>query len=275
MKIKKQVLILISFFAFFLATGQNSLKTQSELIDKTDSDEIITVKVLSYNIYSARKMGIQAIADVILKCDPDLVSLQEVERNTETNPMDFTKEIAKLTNMKYYYYAHALDIPSGGDYGNVILSKHPLTETKTYKLEVAPNAKDDIRSFGIAKIEKKNKTFYFSTTHLGYRHNDATRLFQISKILSIVEQLDKPVILAGDINSRRGSAAIPALQNYFTVDCLSDSGPWTVPVGKPTYCCDWIMYAPKDAFRTTSYNVCYWADKESDHYPVLATYQIN
>src|SRR5690606_18925146 len=105
MKIKKQVLILISFFAFFLATGQNSLKTQSELIDKTDSDEIITVKVLSNNIYSARKMGIQAIADVILKCDPDLVSLQEVERNTETNPMDFTKEIAKLTNMKYYYYA--------------------------------------------------------------------------------------------------------------------------------------------------------------------------
>ena len=191
-------------FLLIVSLSAEKLYSQSQ-----KRDSIVTVKVLTYNIYSARKMGIQAIADVINKINPDYVSLQEVERNTQTNPMDFPKEIAKLTNMPFYYFIHALDIKSGGDYGNVILSKYPISEEKTYKLSIAPGEKGYIRSFGLVKTQKNGKEFYFAATHLGYLQDDATRLLQISEILPIVKNLNKPVILAGDLNSRRGSATIP------------------------------------------------------------------
>ena len=109
---------------------------------------------------------------------------------------------------------------------------------------------------------------------MDHKYEDAARLLQINEILSHVEQLDLPVILGGDLNSRRGSATMDAFQRYFTVNCLSDGAPWTVPTPNPTYACDWLIYAPNKAFVVKAYNVCYWADKESDHFPVTATYVI-
>lgn len=239
----------------------------------TEKQHEVTVKAMTYNTYSGRKQGIDKIAEVIRKENPDIVSLQEIERNTEINPWDTPKKLSELTGMKYYYFAHALDIPTGGDYGNVILSKFPVSEEKCFKLSVLKEG-DYVRSFGYVKVAKEGKEFYFATTHLDHKYEDAARLKQVEEILACVEQLDKPVILGGDLNSRRGSDTMTAFQKYFTVNCLSDGAPWTVPAPNPTYPCDWLIYAPNEAFTVKSYNVCYWADKESDHYPVVATYLI-
>lgn len=233
----------------------------------------VTIKAMTYNIYSGRKQGIDKIVEVIKKENPDVVSLQEVERNTEINPWDTPKKLAELTGMKFYYFIHALDIPTGGDYGNVILSKYPISEETSFKLSVLKEG-DYVRSFGYVKVLKEGKEFYFAATHLDHKYEDVARLKQIEEILASVEPLNKPVILGGDLNSRRGSATMTAFQKYFTVNCLSDSAPWTVPVPKPTYACDWLIYAPNNALQVKEYYVCYWADKESDHYPVVATYLI-
>lgn len=173
----------------------------------------VTVKAMTYNTYSGRKQGIDKIAEVIKKENPDIVSLQEIERNTEINPWDTPKKLSELTGMKYYYFAHALDIPTGGDYGNVILSKYPVSEEKSFKLSVLKEG-DYVRSFGYVKVVKEGKEFYFATTHLDHKYEDATRLKQVDEILACVEHLDKPVILGGDLNSRRGSATMAAFQKY-------------------------------------------------------------
>lgn len=233
----------------------------------------ITIKAMTYNTYSGRKMGIDKIAEVIKKENPDIVSLQEIERNTKINPWDTPKKLSELTGMRYYYFAHALDIRSGGDYGNVILSKYPISEEKSIKLNIL--RKDDyVRSFGYVKVTKEGKVFYFATAHLDHKYEDALRLKQVDEILACVEPLELPIILAGDLNSRRGSATMATFQKYFTVNCLSDGAPWTAPAPRPTYACDWLIYAPNDAFIVKAYNVCYWANEESDHYPVVATYVI-
>lgn len=230
----------------------------------------VEIKAMTYNIYSARKMGIDAIASVIKKADPDVVSLQEVERNTDVNPMDFPKKIAALTGMKYYYFAHALTLKKG-DYGNVILSKYPLKETHSIHLGVADDG-DDTRSFGYALIEKQGEQFYFATTHLGYKPEDATRLKQIGEILKEIKDLKQPIILGADLNSRPNSQTMPALQQYFSLPCQTSDCEWTVPTPKPTYTCDWLIFAPNQAFRVKDYSVLFWADKESDHYPVIGTF---
>ena len=207
--------------------------------DKNKQKEV-TVKAMTYNTYSGRKQGIDKIAEVIKLEDPDIVSLQEIERNTEINPWDTPERLSVLTGMKYYYFAHALDIPTGGDYGNVILSKFPISEEKSFKLSVLKE-NDYVRSFGYVKVMKEGKEFYFATTHLDHEYEDAARLKQIDEILACMEQLDKPIILGGDLNSRRGSATMAVFQKYFTVNCLSDAAPWTVPVPSPTYTCDWLI----------------------------------
>ena len=181
----------------------------------------VTVKAMTYNTYSGRKQGIDKIAEVIKKENPDIVSLQEIERNTEINPWDTPRKLSELTGMKYYYFAHALDIPTGGDYGNVILSKYPVSEEKSFKLSVLKEG-DYVRSFGYVKVAKEGKEFYFATTHLDHKYEDAARLKQIDEILACVEQLDKPVILGGDLNSRRGSATMAAFQKYFHLCYLFD-----------------------------------------------------
>lgn len=128
----------------------------------------ITIKAMTYNTYSGRKMGIDKIAEVIKKENPDIVSLQEIERNTKINPWDTPKKLSELTGMRYYYFAHALDIRSGGDYGNVILSKYPISEEKSIKLNIL--RKDDyVRSFGYVKVTKEGKEFYFATAHLDHK----------------------------------------------------------------------------------------------------------
>ena len=155
----------------------------------------------------------------------------------------------------------------------MILSKYPISEEKSIKLNIL--RKDDyVRSFGYVKVTKEGKEFYFATAHLDHKYEDALRLKQVDEIVACVEPLELPIILAGDLNSRRGSATMATFQKYFTVNCLSDGAPWTAPAPRPTYACDWLIYAPNDAFIVKAYNVCYWANEESDHYPVVATYVI-
>ena len=40
---------------------------------------------------------------------------------TDINPSDVPAKLAELTGMKYHYFVHALNIESGGDYGNACL----------------------------------------------------------------------------------------------------------------------------------------------------------
>ena len=63
----------------------------------------VTVKAMTYNTYSGRKQGIDKIAEVIKKENPDIVSLQEIERNTEINPWDRVDALYFLLSYNLYF----------------------------------------------------------------------------------------------------------------------------------------------------------------------------
>lgn len=89
----------IKHFSLFLMYCLLSLPLTAQNT-KVKSEEV-TVKAMTYNTYSGRIMGIDKIADVINKENPDIVSLQEIERNTKINPWDTPKKLSELTGMKY------------------------------------------------------------------------------------------------------------------------------------------------------------------------------
>ena len=76
------------------------------------SQKEIVLRTMTYNTYSGRNAGIEAIADAIRRNNPDLVALQEVERFTELNPGDTPAILAEMTGLKYMpSFMHSTFVP--------------------------------------------------------------------------------------------------------------------------------------------------------------------
>ena len=97
-----------------------------------------SLTVMSYNIREGRGndgiRDLNHVAAVIDAIDPDIVALQEVDRNTEgSGYLDQTAVLANLTQMPYYEFGKARDWDRG-DLGNAILSQYPFDVIANYPL---------------------------------------------------------------------------------------------------------------------------------------------
>ena len=107
------------------------------IITSCTSTETKPITVFNYNIHHGAGMDdvldLERIARVINSTSPDVVTLQEVDINTErTGKVHQMEVLAKLTNMNFAF-GKSIDL-QGGKYGNGILTKFPIKEQKTYPL---------------------------------------------------------------------------------------------------------------------------------------------
>jgi len=262
-------IITLSIIGFLLVScSKNETKVEEQPVTG------VSVKTMTYNIYSAQKKGIEAIAEVIKKNDPELVGLQEVEVNSINMNFDTGKRLSELTGMPYYYFVKARDLAQG-EYGNLILSKFPLKETKTYLLDVLTSeANAYIRALGTVKVTKENKDFYFAVTHLDHLADNANRLHQIDLIHQYTKDLTLPIILSADLNAKPTEEGYKVLTKWFTPGCLNGYCGFTAGTPKPDGTIDYLMYAPTDAIIAETYDVDYSSYSQSDHFPVTANFLI-
>ena len=119
-----------------LPTVENNA-VQPDAADTKSNSQIL--RVLSYNIHHAAgtdgKLDLQRIANVIQSVDPDVISLQEVDRLARrSGSVDQPSELARLTGMRVCF---AENIPlQGGSYGNAILTRFPID---SYSHALLPN----------------------------------------------------------------------------------------------------------------------------------------
>ncbi len=262
-------IITLSIIGFLLVScSKNETKVEEQPVTG------VSVKTMTYNIYSAQKKGIEAIAEVIKKNDPELVGLQEVEVNSINMNFDTGKRLSELTGMPYYYFVKARDLVQG-EYGNLILSKFPLKETKTYLLDVLTSeANAYIRALGTVKVTKENKDFYFAVTHLDHLADNANRLHQIDLIHQYTKDLTLPIILSADLNAKPTEEGYKVLTKWFTPGCLNGYCGFTAGTPKPDGTIDYLMYTPTDAIIAETYDVDYSSYSQSDHFPVTANFLI-
>src|SRR5690606_3039716 len=95
------------------------------------------ITFLSYNIHHGegmdQKLDLNRIAEVIRSVSPHVVTLQEVDRNTQrVNGSDQIRELAELLDMEFRY-AKAIDY-DGGEYGHGILSHLPIARFEHHLL---------------------------------------------------------------------------------------------------------------------------------------------
>jgi len=94
-----------------------------------------TIKVLTYNIHHAEgtdgKIDVERIAGVIRAESPDVVCLQEVDRNmSRTNGLDIPALLAAKLGMNLAFGPN-LEI-QGGHYGNATLTRHEILKQENY-----------------------------------------------------------------------------------------------------------------------------------------------
>lgn len=269
MKTKLYSMLVVVVACLFVACGSDNDKIQTPV-----EVEGVLIKTMSYNIYSGQLRGISAIAEVINKANPDIVGLQEVGTKTNNPPEDVIQSFLDQTDMEYYHFAKTHDT-NGGEYGNLILSKYPLTDPMTYDLGVVITAGSYPRSLGVVKLEKDGKEFYFANTHLDHLSDITNKMHQIEKIKEHTKDLKLPIIMAGDFNAIEGSEPLNFLLENFTLGCLDGNCGLTTGTPTPSKAIDFLMYAPANAITPVAYDVFYDAFTESDHFPVVATFKVH
>ena len=127
------------------------------------------IRIMTYNIYGARATSpanaadLDALAEVIRRQDPDFVTLNEVDVFTNRTGKDVhqARDLAAKLGMEWHF-SKAID-RDGGEYGDAVLSKHPIIETRSYRLPCAASQPGEDRSLCVIRVEIDGKDLYVAS----------------------------------------------------------------------------------------------------------------
>lgn len=181
------------------------------------------VRVVTYNIHRGigadGRLDLERTADVIGRCDPDLVGLQEVDRayRSSTAFQDQLAVLGDRLGMETAFGA-ALerssrdgDAERRGQYGVAVLSTESIADSSVVSLPFGAN--DERRVLlktGVALED--GPEIEFCTTHLGL--SAAARERQAATILDAIDE-SSPAVLVGDFNATPGSSPLELLTGRF------------------------------------------------------------
>ena len=219
------------------------------------------LRVLTYNIHHGEamdgKFDYPRLSKVITDLKPDVVALQEVDCKTKrSRGVDQAEVLRQLTNMNAAF-GQAMPY-QGGRYGEAILSRFAMMHTATHPLPYRPG--QEPRAAIAARIKPDNglPEFTFVGTHLCHQ-SEETRIEQAQQInINFPAGGAVPIIVAGDLNARPGSAPMKTLLEKRWTDVIS-----------PKSRIDYVLIRPEDPWKVVNVII---VDEPvvSDHPPVLA-----
>ncbi|HBJ38709.1 MAG TPA: endonuclease [Planctomycetaceae bacterium] len=270
MKLNRSLIASPARLAWIIATLMVILAT----LPTATADQPFRLRVLSYNIHHCegvdRKLDVQRIAEVVRSVQPDIVALQEVDQNVKrSRSVDQPAQLAELTGMRVVFGAN---IPlQGGQYGNAILSRFPIT---SYKNHLLPRI-DDSEQRGVIEAIIAGPAplgqLVFLATHLDYRADERERLASAKMINDLVaKRADAAAILAGDMNATPESETMRQLSTVWKI--TNDDPQFTIPVSEPTKQIDFILSAPPAKWQAIETRVLDEA-VASDHRAIFSILQ--
>jgi endonuclease/exonuclease/phosphatase family metal-dependent hydrolase len=217
------------------------------------------LRVLTYNIHHGegtdRKFDLERLAKIIKATHPDVVALQEVDRETRrASGVDQAAELGKLTGM-HAEFGKAMDY-SGGEYGEAILSRQKPTNVKVLALPHGPRREPRAAVAVTLAARDGLPELVFIGTHLCHQSTE-DRVAQAKKINETYPPDAKLVaILAGDLNARADS---PPMREF--------SKQWTDTMPKRNKI-DYVLFRPTDPWHVIEAKVIP-EPVASDHDPIL------
>lgn len=222
------------------------------------------LRIMSYNVRNGigidGKTDYERVAKVIKEYGPDVVAVQELDSVTErSHQHDVLKKLAESAN-RHWVYAPSIEFMSG-KYGIGLLSKEkPLCQRSVRLPDIEGK---EARVVLLVEFEK----YIMCCTHLSLSEKE--RIASAPVIEKAVKELktNKPVFLAGDMNSQAGDKTQEVFMRSFRY--LSDETIPTIPSNKPEECIDFIYQYKKIGQQVTVLNKETISDVYgSDHLPV-------
>ena len=232
------------------------------------------LSVMTYNIRHGRgrdgRVDLDRICAVIQEGRPDLIALQEVDRGmTRSGRIDQGARIADRLEM-HWAPGHNGTL-EGGVFGNVLLSRWPLTPLENIDLTVPGR---EPRGALLTEIGHEEGALLAGTLHfgLGMTERKRQRMALLGQLRSLYP--DEPILLLGDFNSLPFSRTSRQFRRTFTdaFRAVGKGGRATFRRGVLSLCIDYIYssrhFLPGAAsvLRTQKSSVA------SDHFPLMAQF---
>ncbi|MFN3192789.1 MAG: endonuclease/exonuclease/phosphatase family protein [Aureliella sp.] len=223
-----------------------------------------SLRVVTYNIHHAEamdgKFDYERLAKTIAALSPDVVALQEVDKQTRrASGLDQAAELAKRLRMNYVF-GNALYY-SGGEYGEAILSRFEIKESEAHHLPFQFG--NEPRTALAARIVPDNgiPEFWFVGTHLCHE-SKTNRLNQTQQIQRLFSRRKTPVVLVGDMNARPNSPAMLHLTENGWIDTVA-----------PHSKIDYVLIRDSDNWQVVETKI---VDEPivSDHDPILTVLKL-
>jgi endonuclease/exonuclease/phosphatase family metal-dependent hydrolase len=224
------------------------------------------VRVVSYNIHECvgrdRRRDPKRVAEVLRDIDADLVGLQEVD----ARPGPGTE------SMQMQYIAGALGFEAiagptitrhDGHYGNALLSRWPVRQTRHIDLTVyrrEPRGAIDV------DVDVGGIPLRFIATHLGLLPGE--RRVQVRRLIQVLDEgPPRPVVLCGDVNEW---LAIGRPLRWLHARLGFSPAIPTFPARRPVFALDRVWVCPRAALVKTRVVTSANARLASDHLPIVA-----
>jgi endonuclease/exonuclease/phosphatase family metal-dependent hydrolase len=225
------------------------------------------LRVMAYNIHQGvsadLRMDLEAIADVIVRENPDVVVLNEVNRARATNGfVDTLPFISRRLGMRYVFGANYRD----GQYGNALLSRYPILawDNTHYTHNTT-----ELRGLLRVAIAAPGGPITFYATHLDHLSSPGhARAAQVAEALAAWDGEPRAVLL-GDLNATAEAPELAPIYEAGFVDVLAAAGQadaFTFWDPTPDRRIDFIFSTP-DLSPGRAWTV---PSRASDHLPVLA-----
>lgn len=170
------------------------------------------LRIMTYNIAGGRDFSSypekpkyipESCGAVVKKYAPDVCGLNEVDCGLpRSNKDDLAKVVAGVAGPEYSsFFAKAVHWEPG-DYGNAIVSKYPILETKVYPIEDPADRREknyyETRCILKATIAFPDMTTNVYVTHFGLPRSEKTSA--MATLFSILKDETGPCMLMGDFN---------------------------------------------------------------------------
>jgi endonuclease/exonuclease/phosphatase family metal-dependent hydrolase len=274
-----------------LTVVYGSSSTTSGDSGSTASTTSSTLKVLHWNIHygfgTDGRYGMDKYVDWIARINPDLVSLNEVEKyvsghGNEDQPRILASRLSARTGRTWYYH-HVQRfcgcVANGG--GNLILSRYPILARSQLGMSYD-------RSAALVTVSVNGRNVNFISTHLA-SESSGYRSTQIRQLMSWARGFSEQRIIAGDFNA--GLSNIPYMSDEYddgwsTADRLGTATDYPGNNGQDGstfrngYKIDFV-FESEGASRLSVRSARVYdtrdgdGDMPSDHKPLMVTFNVN
>ncbi|MEM9489525.1 MAG: endonuclease/exonuclease/phosphatase family protein [Myxococcota bacterium] len=239
------------------------------------------LRVLTYNIHKCiggvdRRYDPSRICATIAHYDPDLVLLQEVDHLAKRSNRD--RQVDLLGDALGYrhrtYYAN-VKVRSGGEYGNAILSRFPLIDTRNIDLTVSWRKRRSVlhAACRVRLDGGGTRTVHLFNMHLGLSQKE--RKIQLARFLDSQPfsgfHKRTPIIVGGDFNDVWGNLG----KLLEPVGFVGVARPMrTFPSYAPVRALDSLYVRGDMQLRRVQRSRLAVAKRASDHLPLIADVEL-